>query len=425
MKPEDVYRSKERNLTRLEVLVNQLKESVGTESDQGILEKTLRELNNLLRAKSSEDVGEQEVRFLVKTLTEGPMRSKDATVRNESFRLFSTIYRSVIILDDERLESETEWDLHRFLEANIEIDNENSKIVYKYKGGVTDLMRMIVEEYDLDFDRALSSWERSDSPLTYSMVFSVNIARIREIEKHREGTASQLQRSVFGINNFRRCPWSRWVQQAEQIEDTTSRYVLVAWAKDDNGSSTHLGFDNLHLLGTELNNHGINLRIAEFDDGRDLSKRLIRIDSRYGKEGNEPINTIIVVHGSGGIDQKTGDKRPDYFASGRTEKEYVRPDDLEALPEKQRKRLEQIFPDGSDILLISCHTGADDGMGQKISKLFPNQTVIAPNVATGTKHLCLKKNAGGEPLTNNGLPSVDIGYRHAEKIRYKAGQKVS
>jgi len=185
---------------------------------------------------------------------------------------------------------------------------------------------------------------------------------IELIEKERPGITKQLLKE-FGIKEFYRYPSQILIDQFDK-KDKNVPYGVIAYTNYDHNQAFDVNFGTLRSIYEQTKIGGLNIRIVEFDSKYGLMKRLASLDNKYGNE--EKISYLILgAHGMGTS-----------FIAGIGQ--IVENDNLEG---KGVQRMKDFFIKNPEIILNSCSTGVEGGIGQKISKTYEAK-VYAPSEPT-------------------------------------------
>lgn len=244
-----------------------------------------------------------------------------------------------------------------------------------------------------------------------------NVYRIEFLESQRPGMAKALSDS-FGIHNFARYPSPALLWQYDQMGKSDFNYGLLVYPRDDwNGAF----YDEKELsdLFTQMQPEGNEwggFIITEADGKLSAIRQMNSIRKQYGSASFG----IIAGHGS----QDTIQFGDNFDRGG-----VMRTEDISkmiAISNATRPRREDqenpsppLFKEGSTLILFSCSTGSENGIGSKISELTRGK-VIAPTIPTSPKKIefTASEEAGG-------VPSFEVSYQNeGEGATFQSGQKV-
>lgn len=231
-------------------------------------------------------------------------------------------------------------------------------------------------KYQLPPKEILSSWlsHQEDVPQ-----IGENIARISALEAKEPGIAKFLYQT-FGIRNFERYPEEALLALSKEYENLEKPYgVLINPTNDYNGAFSGQSWKCQHLFD-QLQEQGYALRIMEAEGKLELAKRLVRLDRHYGPT-NKISFAIIGGHGTEDSIQFGGEDRMNKLYTS----------DLAGSGAKKAPRF---FEETPTIVLVSCSTGADRGIGQKLSEVM-NAKVIAPDIPSNIEEIKVRRGSSG------------------------------
>ncbi len=201
-----------------------------------------------------------------------------------------------------------------------------------------------------------------------------NIFTIHGIESEHPGI-SRILRDNFGIENFGRYSPEMLISQYEGFEDTEHPYGIILFPKDDHNGAFYRDRRILDNMWRQLHDK-FNVRILEAKSKIDIAKLLLRLNSRYGKYHKISF-AIVGGHGT---------KKNIQFGPPDSPRNFL---DIKDLASRGVKRTAVVFFEPNPtIILNSCSTGADDAIGQKMSELMGEESVlIAPDINGGLKSI--------------------------------------
>lgn len=221
--------------------------------------------------------------------------------------------------------------------------------------------------------------------------FSRNMGTIESIEKERPGIVKFLM-SKFGIYNFGRYPEHLLIKQFDEYENQDLPYGVVMFPEDDHNAVYFDYKDELTQLASDLEDKYL-IRVAEVGGKKDLSRLLVQLRLKYGK--NHKISFgMLGAHGNqrvitlGNVDNK-GDREI-----------LIR--DLV----KYSSRKYQLFEENGTLILLSCEAGVKEGIGREVSKAA-NVKVVAPKESAGLESI--------KPLLEDGDLKFKVKYSHHAK----------
>jgi len=232
------------------------------------------------------------------------------------------------------------------------------------------LLREAIEKYGLDYYKLHDAWwsHRHSSGFPEPSIFT-NIVRIHEIEAQKEGTA-QLLFKEYGIRNFERYPAELLLAQAEAHKDGTKPYGIILNPENDWNGAFSNDSQIWAVINSQLKHYGYFLRVVESESKQEIARRLISLDKWYGKSHKISF-AFIGGHGTENS-IKFGGEAP---------RNSISIDDLAGHGVKKTNKFFELNP---TIVLVSCSTGAERGIGQKLSEML-NAKVIAPKAPTALR----------------------------------------
>jgi len=233
----------------------------------------------------------------------------------------------------------------------------------------------IISKYGLNLDEARECWGVSSGNKSGNFGEGAHLRTLQKIERERPGCARMLQ-DQFGIINFGRYPSRALVSQFDHRNDSELRAGKVVVARKDHGV-IEMGERIFGGLYDDLQKLDAGMRIYEEDSKAGIVKTIRDGDYR-------PAEFIILV-GHGRSDRIT------FGDAAKGEEAVLTQDDVRDLRMPYTMRKHTI--EGCDIILVSCVTGKDGGIGQEISRQYPDKTITAPSEAVSLRSLSATKDA--------------------------------
>ncbi len=295
------------------------------------------------------------------------------------------------------------------------------------------LDKKIVEKW-----RQSKAWLKKDEQGNdvFRESYSSNLWGIRNLEAIRPGSAAVLSKE-FGIANFGRYDKKMLLRQLE-MKDKDVRYGIVVYPEADWNGAFSENRTQLAQASEQLRNGGIETRIVEAGSQRDLARRLLSLQRKNSASGKKFAYAIVAGHGSEnsivlGQTKAAVSVPPPFPDSLKTDEELVSSYDqwLKSLPNEDKaeftkedilggkgigRALSGWFEDGAPKVLISCSTGAEDGIAQQISEKSSGQ-ISAPKIPTNVEKIDVI-------FDKNGKFSFDVKYHGTEAAQYAAGKKI-
>lgn len=241
---------------------------------------------------------------------------------------------------------------------------------------VREYMAEVLEKYHLPDEPFVDVWRfnEQDKASGYELETDHFLA-VKRLEGKDPGICLFLWKN-FGIVNFGRYPDEVLLQQRKQFENV-GPYGIIMYARDDHNGA----FNRPYLIKDMAEQAGdaLNLRIMEVQDLIGAVRMLIRLHQQYFQKGlgHKIQFALFGGHGTSDCIQLGNDYQQGY---------QVVSDDLNRAG---GERLRNFFEEDAVIILQSCSTGMEDGIGQKLSALLSNIIVIAPMTPTNIGRVTL------------------------------------
>ncbi len=241
----------------------------------------------------------------------------------------------------------------------------------------------VLRTYGISPNDFYHAWGRSirNQPVeVFRRITRSNLETMRDVEytTRRDisfpfGAVNYLNKN-FGIYDFSRYPTPMLTKQfeAEFTDEVARPYGLVINPRDDHNGAFYENFFAYRNLFDELQRQEEPwlLRVIEIENKREAGRRILRLVENYGpaKFG------IIGGHGS---------KNSIQFGRGRG-MYGLRTEDLNGRGIQRGGKM--LFEENATIILNSCSTGSQEGIGQKMSETF-GLTFIGPDKPTALKSI--------------------------------------
>ncbi len=229
------------------------------------------------------------------------------------------------------------------------------------------ILRTILVKYGFDSDEILKTWCGSYSDYRPQPQIERNMDKVFGLEDKRPGIARLLYEE-FGIRNFERYLDSILLAQFDEFEEVEKPYGVMIQATDDyNGAFALLpNYSIWEKMFNQIKDR-YSFRVVEVKTKIDVVRRLISLNRKYG-EHHKISFAFIGGHGS-------------YF-SIRFSGDHPRGNLVYSdLTDKGSGKVGDFFELNPTIVMISCSTGVEGGIGQKLSEII-GAKVIAPKVDT-------------------------------------------
>lgn len=283
---------------------------------------------------------------------------------------------------------ESERILQPLLESNDKVIKEKGMAVLK----------TVIDEFNLDSEDLLRAWSVSDKKTQHESTIMRNFHKIIELENQQPGITQVLNKE-FGIKTFARYNTKTLLQQYEQRNDIDRPYGVVMFPRSDWNGAFYQDDFTLEALSDQLA-PSYAMRIIECESKIGVAKSLARMNKRYG--GHQKISFAII----GGHGTKNS------ISFGGYDKQHqLLTSDLQG---KGSGQAQKYFVEKPTIILVSCSTGTNKGIGQKLSHTL-GARVIAPAVPTNVLSI--------EVVKERDSLVFKVEYREEGSLRtYRAGQ---
>lgn len=240
-------------------------------------------------------------------------------------------------------------------------------------------------------EKMLATWSQCsprswDSQCEY---VQANVECMVALETRRPGSTAVL-RKEFGMENFARYLIEQMVDQFDKRDDRSRRYGIAVYPKSDHNGAFWISnrpggrADDVVSLRTSLADK-FYLRIYEVGSRVGMARVLVGSKERYANHGAGKI-AFAIIGGHGTKDSiRLGDA---------TETTTLHATDL--LGRGMGRAGGEYLEEGATILLRSCSTGAEGGIGQTLSRVL-GVKVIAPDTPTYVEHMSMTSVLNGVP----------------------------
>jgi hypothetical protein len=235
-----------------------------------------------------------------------------------------------------------------------------------------------------------------------------NLKTIRAMEQKHPGITKVLM-NEFGIRDFGRYPEEILIAQYEQRDNLDIPYGVVIYPYADWNNALYSQYDTFRRFFPKIDGK-YALRIVECRSLLDIGKALLTLNKRYAPEnttnhlgqiekntltrGHKITFALIGGHGSEGSIT---------FGNNNPSAELNKADLLSG---EGIKRISTLLEDDPTIILVSCLTGKEQGIGQTMSEVYKGK-VIAPNEPTNLQDIDVQ-------FDNLGKPIFSVEYRESE-----------
>lgn len=238
-----------------------------------------------------------------------------------------------------------------------------------------------------------------------------NLIRITQLESRKSGICRFLF-NEFGIADFGRYPVELLLKQKEQFNDRSKPYGVVLYPRDDwNGA--FYNFPMLEKFYKQLKGE-FYLRVFECKSKLGVVKALNKLNKLYNPPDDSGHKISLAIIGGHGTKNSInfGGRAWDNKEGGKKEELHI--NDLKGSVAEESGKFFIKYP---TIILESCSTGADEGIGKELAKVL-GAKVIAPTAPNSVQELYAVKKPGRDFRFN-----VKYG-ESKEKAEYFEGEKL-
>lgn len=265
-------------------------------------------------------------------------------------------------------------------------------------------VRLMIAGAGLPLDQIRNTWTKCFGGKPF---LAENMSVIYSLEKTKPGTAKQLFEK-FGIENFGRYPFELLSQQTEEAANIEKPFGIILYPKTDHNGAFYSERRKFLDFINELMPDGMRFadryatRVVECESKIDIAKMLIRLNRAYGKL------SFAIIGGHGATDSIEFGEND----AGKVDQRHqLTIDDLSG---QGLQRTGSFFAEGAPLVLLSCSTGAREGIGQQLSQAL-GVTVLAPDKETTPRSI--------KPIeTESGL-RFDVEFDKAEGITFDRGRQ--
>ncbi len=317
-----------------------------------------------------------------------------------------------------------------------------------------------LEAKNFDFEKCLPKWEQNfysdpdpEKPdpekrkeERIKRYVALNVKTMLDLENETPGICKHLARTS-GIRNYGRYTPAMLTEQYKN-EKEQKRYGIVLYPYDDHNGAFSVGPEILDDLSGALKAKKVLLRVVEAGGKSGIAKRLLTLDQKYG-EHNKIECAVIGAHGAvhsmvfGKTDVLPEDLSlgsPSFKDMGLKEKikrfffeeKNIEPTKLSERGKNQvfrqldlegegARKIKKFFVDFPSVLLASCSTGKENGVGQDLSRTFGAE-ISAPLEDSVLRKIIVDQDENGRIHLHGKSTNPDTG-KPIETIKYIKGKK--
>ena len=189
------------------------------------------------------------------------------------------------------------------------------------------------------------------------------------------------------------------ITQYDQRDNTDKPYGVIVYPHSDWNGAFLQNEDPLRWFFADVREK-YNLRVLEAESKYDIARGLLGLKRRYGQQ-NKISFALLGGHGT----------KNSILFGGEDERHRLVSQDLQG---SGVRRTSEFFEPHPTIVLVSCSTGTQEGIGQQLSEMM-GAKVIAPEIPTNIKSIRARTDQEGKLLIN-----VEYQNEGAERL-YVAG----
>lgn len=251
----------------------------------------------------------------------------------------------------------------------------------------------------------LSDWVRSAKIEDIESTVVLNFESIEGLEEKEHGCPVLLHEE-FGISDFARYPSSLLLEQYRKREDCDKPYGVIIFPKEDYNGAFYADGSRWALGDLDESAKGkFYLRVAECESKQDIARVFIKFNKKYNPKDGSGHKISLLILGGHGTEYS--------IRFGGDDARHTL--QIEDFTGKGVKKTSKFFESNPTIILSSCSTGVEEGIGQELSKKL-GAKVIAPKVPTNLHSINLKEKEGSF--------TFDVEYKSDEKGEYQQGVSV-
>ena len=222
-----------------------------------------------------------------------------------------------------------------------------------------------------------------------------NIEALNSLEQAEPGIIHYLV-SECGVRDVARYPTDLLLNQFRQRDDLTTPYGLIVYPRADWNGAFNFGHAALSQIQSEVGGQFL-IRIVECDTKMGIARRLIGFNKKYGKVSFGVLaghgSPVSIAMGEGG-DPLASLRIRDFRGDG-------------------VKRIHQYFMPGAELTLLSCSTGFEGGIGERLSQITDTRLTapVQPSNITSFHARISDGRVHFQPEYVGGAPMAQFGYK--------------
>jgi len=242
-------------------------------------------------------------------------------------------------------------------------------------------VRTMLEKFGLPENQFVNAWLASGRANKMQHPIYDNLKVIVDLETKQPGMALFLYKE-FGIMDFGRYPVEMLLKQFEEFNDASKPYGVIMYPRNDWNGAFYADKNVFQDFFKSLQGE-FSIRVVECEGRMDVAKTLIRMNKKYNPPDGSGHKISLAIIGGHGTENSIR-------FGGEDERHALH---LQDLMGKGIRKAGQFFDENPTIILVSCSTGADKGIGHELSAKL-GAKVIAPKVPTNITALYAGRNRG-------------------------------
>lgn len=270
-----------------------------------------------------------------------------------------------------------------------------------YEEEMTNYLAEEIGKAGLDLTVLEAAWSQAGFEDRNDSYRILNIFQLLRLEREVPGAALELF-NQFGIADFARYPLDALITQYEQRENIETPYGIMLYPRSDWNGAFYNDVDMIREFSDSLGDTAA-LRFVECESKIDIARQLLSLQQKYEKaEGGHKISfAVICGHGN----------RELMDFGGKDERHRLNISDLSG---QGIARTKAFFEDDATLVLFSCTTGEEGGLGQQLSGAL-ELTVIAPDGITSPTSITYEQEREDFSVAYHGGINTKV-YKNGEDI---------
>lgn len=238
---------------------------------------------------------------------------------------------------------------------------------------VLNVLNGEIQSWGLDPNTILKAWTEghsTDRGLRGLAGILENLPAAIYLESQKPGILKTLSEE-FGVKNFGRYPAELLIAQYDEKDNTDKPYGVVLYPYSDWNGAFFQNKNPLREFYADVKDK-YSIRVLEAGSKYDIARGLLNLKRRYGAQHKISF-AVIGGHGT----------KNSILFGGEDERHTLMSQDLQG---KGVRKTSEFFEPQPNIVLVSCSTGTNEGIGQQLSEMM-GAKVTAPEIPTNIKTL--------------------------------------